>query len=298
MANANGRRPTKVTGAALRRMGLPRHEEGDDKDGRGRVLVVAGATERPGAAVLAAEAALRAGAGRLRIATCRGVAAWVGSVVPEARVFAMPETRAGGIAPSAARRIAELAEHVDTILVGPGMIDQEAVDALVAELMPRLRVRVVLDAAALSAVRLPEGARAAPGASLTITPHDREFARVAGARPPERGDARLAAARGLARDLGATVVLKGPETLTVSPDGEAYENTTGNVGLATSGSGDVLAGVIAGLSARGADPLTAAVCGVFAHGRAGDRLARRVGPVGYLARELLAEIPNVLRGIR
>ncbi len=108
-------------------------------------------------------------------------------------------------------------------------------------------------------------------------------------------DKALVVAREVAGRLGSVIVLKGTETLICGAEGPAYLNTTGNVGLATAGSGDVLAGVIAGLCASGADPLQAAALGVSAHARAGDKLAREVGPIGYLAREILAEIPRLAR---
>src|SRR5690349_10668398 len=139
--------PRRVTRRVLRAMPLPRHADDEHKDDRGRVLIVAGAPEMPGAAVLAAVASLRAGAGRLRIATCRSIAPWVGAAVPESRVFALDETREGGIDPSSASRVVELAEKVDAVLVGPGLIDYEAVARLVARVLPDLACPVVLDAA-------------------------------------------------------------------------------------------------------------------------------------------------------
>jgi len=127
-----------------------------------------------------------------------------------------------------------------------------------------------------------------------VTPNADEFSEVfrRGARPAPRD--LLGSARAAASSSGAVIVLKGRETFIVAPDGRAFVNRAGNVGLATSGSGDVLAGLIAGLAARGAAPFEAAVWGVHLHALAGDRLAARVGPLGYLARELPAEVPRLL----
>jgi ADP-dependent NAD(P)H-hydrate dehydratase len=286
----------RVTARVLGEMPLPRHEDGESKEGRGSVLVVAGAVELPGAAVLAAEAALRAGAGKLRVATCRSIAAWVGIAVPESRVYGLGETRAGGIAAAAARELAEIAGEVDAVILGPGMVGRRAIVSLLERLLPKLAVPVVLDAAALGALGTLDGVEAKPDRPLVLTPHDEEFEALTGEAPPEDDAARLEAVRAAARRFRAVVLLKGAGTLTVDATGAAFRNVTGNVGLGTSGSGDVLAGLVGGLVARGAAPTAAAVWGAWAHGRAGDRLARRVGPVGFLARELLAEIPAVLGG--
>lgn len=287
-----GARP--VTRKTLRDLSVPKHDEEGDKEARGRVLVVGGAAEMPGAVVLAAEAALRAGAGKLRIATVASVAPLVGIAVPESRVYALEETEGGAIAPSAAERIAELAGGVDAVVVGPGMIDQDALDRLVATLLPELTRPAIVDAGALCALRHFDARPAGSHAPLVLTPNDDECQDLTGARPGESRHERVAAALALARRFDAIVALKGAETLTVSPDGEAYRNVTGNAGLSTSGSGDVLAGVMAGLLARGASPLAAAVWASYAHGRAAERLARRGAVVGMLARELAAEVPIVL----
>jgi len=132
------------------------------------------------------------------------------------------------------------------------------------------------------------------GGRAVITPHAGEMAAVMGMEKEEVEADPLAVARRAAEELGAAVALKGPDTVIAAPDGRAYRYSGGRVGLATSGSGDVLAGLIAGLLARGAEPVAAAACGVWLHGEAGNALARRVGPIGFLARELPAEVPRLL----
>lgn len=248
----------------------------------------------PGAVMLAALAALRAGAGRLQIATARSVAPLVAAQVPEALVVALPETRLGGIAPSAAAEIARRATGASAVLLGPGMVDPAAVARLVLSLLQRIeRCPLVLDAEALACASLDPRAFAAAKPPLALTPHAGEMAGMLGTGLHEVERARAATARHAARLLRGVVALKGSATFIADPAGRLLCNRdAGNAGLATSGSGDTLSGIVAGLAARGADLLQAVVWGVFLHGRAGDSLARRIGPLGFLARELLAEIPR------
>jgi hydroxyethylthiazole kinase-like uncharacterized protein yjeF len=250
----------------------------------------------PGAVILAATAALRAGAGKLQIATCRSIAQSVAVAVPEARVFALPETRAGAIAVSAANEISTRAKSVDALLFGPGMIDEDAVGRLVQKVLPQIgKAIVVLDAAALSCFTESPQCLHDLDCKAVLTPHAGEMARMLGINKSAVTRAPLATARNTARSLRAVVALKGAETHIAAHNiSKSYCNRTGNVGLATSGSGDTLSGIITGLAARGATPLQATIWGVYLHARAGDVLAKRVGRLGYLARELLAEVPALL----
>jgi ADP-dependent NAD(P)H-hydrate dehydratase len=280
----------------LRRLGLPRPDELDDKEARGRVLVVGGSRETPGAVVLAGLAALRTGAGKLRIATVQGSAQHVAAAVPEARVYALRETKAGEIAPASAEKIGELLDGVDAACVGPGMIDEASAARLLRKVLPCASdVRVVIDANALVCLRGGPGVLGGMAGRVVITPQAEEMAALLSTGKDEVERSRRETAARAARGLGVVVALKGRETFVAGPGAEGpFVNRAGNVGLATSGSGDVLAGLIAGLLARGAQPLSAAAWGVHAHALAGDRLARRTGPLGFLARELLKEIPAVL----
>ncbi|MGA9995393.1 MAG: NAD(P)H-hydrate dehydratase, partial [Pyrinomonadaceae bacterium] len=228
---------------------MPQLSEEGDKDERGRVLIVGGAREMPGALILAATAALRAGAGKLQIATCGSIVPIVAAAVPESRVFTLGETKAGAIAASAAKKVAELANRTQALLIGPGMIDEKSVARLVKNILPRIEdATMVLDAAALSCFSgTPECLREFKG-NAVITPHAKEMAAMLDIDNEEVEREPLETARRAARQLGVVVALKGRETFIVAPDGEAYANRAGNVGLATSGSGDVLAGVIAGLA--------------------------------------------------
>jgi ADP-dependent NAD(P)H-hydrate dehydratase len=287
------RRAETVDAAFLRRWPLPRIDPKGGKESRGAVLVVGGAPQMPGAIILAATAALRAGAGKLQIATVRSVASIVGAQVPEALVVGLPETREGGIAPSAAREIAKRAESSTAVLVGPGMVDTRAATKLVLDLLGRIRkTPLLLDAEALACASVAPRKMASASTEIAVTPHAGEMAKMLEIEPAEVTRNPAAVATQAARALKAIVALKGSDTFIASPSGRLLCNRlAGNAGLGTSGSGDTLAGIAAGLAARGADLLQALAWAVFLHGRAGDALARKVGPVGYLARELLAEVP-------
>ncbi|MET0624818.1 MAG: NAD(P)H-hydrate dehydratase [Pyrinomonadaceae bacterium] len=289
------REPTLITSEVLRGIPLPVPDRGGDKEERGRVLVVGGGRETPGAVVLAGTAALRAGAGKLQVATGASNAALVASALPEARVFALPETRAGKLSKAACAKLEEHLSKAQCVLLGPGLIEGEAVARFVEATLGLCKeVPVVLDAGAVAC--LGGGGRGllhALEGRAVVTPNADELELIYGGEPAAGGD-RLAAARRAAEEFRAIVVLKGRETFIASPGGAAYVNRAGSVGLATSGSGDVLAGVIAGLVARGAEAAHAAAWGVHLHALAGERLSRRVGPLGFLARELPAEIPTLM----
>jgi hydroxyethylthiazole kinase-like uncharacterized protein yjeF len=275
---------------------LPQPDEEGDKEERGRVLVVGGASEMPGAIILAATAALRAGAGKLQIATARSIAQMVAAAVPEARVFPLAETKDGAIAASASTEIAARAGEVQAVLIGPGMIDERVVARLVKSLLPRIeRAKIVLDAAALSCFEGSTDLLSKQSGEVLLTPHAGEMAKLLGDDKDTLNLEPAATARRAAKALHAVVAFKGAETFITAPaTSKIYCNRAGNVGLATSGSGDVLSGIAAGLAARGATLLQAAVWGVYLHARAGERLARRMGRLGYLARELSAEVPALM----
>jgi len=275
--------------ALLAAMPLPQ-PGGGGKEARGRVLVIGGGLDLAGAVVLAGVAALRAGAGKLQIATVAGVAPVLTVAVPEARVFALPETAEGRLPPDAADVMAQHFAGCDAILVGPGMMrDSEGLAATVLDLMEDQPA--VLDAGALSAVR---GARSRPRGGRVLTPHAGEMARLLDIDKDRVEADPLSAARQAADRFSAVVVMKGASSCIVAPDGRAALYAGGGVGLGTSGSGDVLAGLITGLLARGADAFQAAAWGVWLHGEAGKRLAGKIGPLGFLAREIAAEVPALL----
>jgi hydroxyethylthiazole kinase-like uncharacterized protein yjeF len=287
--------PSIINRKFLRRAPLPRPERGGDKEARGRVLVVGGGPETPGAVILAATSALRAGAGKVQVATGRSNAPVVAASVPEARVISLPESRSGSLLKAAAARLESHLAGAQAVCIGPGMIEDEAVARFTEAALEHCRdVTVVMDAGALCCLARGASLLHAFGGRAVITPNADEMADILGIDKDSLARDPAPAALKAARELRAVVALKGRVTYVASPDGTLYENRAGNVGLATSGSGDVLAGVIAGLAARGAEAATAAAWGVHLHALAGERLAERVGPLGYLARELPAEIPSLM----
>ncbi|HEX2825535.1 MAG TPA: NAD(P)H-hydrate dehydratase [Burkholderiales bacterium] len=277
--------------ATLRAWPLPLPERDGDKEERGRVLVVAGCRQIIGAAVLAATAALRAGAGKVAIATPESIARSIGTAVPESRVFALPERDDGSIEPDCMDVLEEIAPHVKSVLIGPGLPYVDATRDLAAALLETFaHAGVVLDAGAMGVVK----ARGRFASPVLLTPHAGEMASLEGREKDEIESDPIAAAVDASGRWNAVVALKGAITHIATPDTRVWRNSAGNPGLATSGSGDVLSGVIAGLLARGAPLEQAAAWGVALHARAGDRLAARIGPFGYLARELPGEVPALM----
>jgi hydroxyethylthiazole kinase-like uncharacterized protein yjeF len=191
--------------------------------------------------------------------------------------------------------VRELLSRVDAVLIGPGMQDEPAVCDFCAQLIPQLSNSVlVLDAAAMAVVdQMPNIERKFSSPTI-MTPHAGELAHLTGRHKDEVTAQPANSASNAARQWNAVVALKGAETFIATPMGSLWRHQGGNVGLAVSGSGDVLAGVVAGLASRGASAEQAVVWGVALHARAGERLAERSGPLGYLARNLSAELPALM----
>jgi ADP-dependent NAD(P)H-hydrate dehydratase len=285
----------RLDAATLKKWPLPGIEDGADKELRGSVLIVAGSREIPGAALLSALAAVRAGAGKLLIAAPQSAAPGIALALPEARVIGLHENRDGSPAASAARQLAPFAAKVHALLVGPGLPESGATTAFVLRLLPRFaHVPVILDAAAMDVVMHMD----AFSQPVLLTPHCGEMSHLTGHAKQALSDCAGAAALHYAVSWGAVVALKGATSWVAQPDGGLWRHAGGHPGLATSGSGDVLAGVIAGLAARGATLAQACAWGVVIHAQAGQQLARRIGPLGFLARELLPQVPALIAGLQ
>ncbi|HEU0098640.1 MAG TPA: NAD(P)H-hydrate dehydratase [Allosphingosinicella sp.] len=279
----------------LGRFPLPDHPEDGDKEDRGRLLVIAGSRELAGAALLAGTGGLRAGAGKLQIVTGASVATALGVAIPEARVVGCAETDEGCIAATEIESLLKWVESAQATVIGCGLQHGPPLDTLLdALLASRLETPLVLDAAVLGSLApRAQAVRSWPGGAVLL-PHAREMARLLECEVEAVESDPLAAARRAAATFGAVALIKGQYSYIVAPDGRAFRFTGGGVGLATSGSGDALAGIVGGLAARGADPLTAALWGVHLHGEAGRSLAKRIGRIGFLARELLDEVPALM----
>lgn len=265
-----------------------------NKNSRGRVLAIGGSRTVPGAIRLTGEAALRAGAGKVRIATFADAVVALAAAFPEAGYVALAE-EAGEIRVADEAVLRENADRTDAIVLGPGISDRDAARRMVRFLAEEpAEAALVLDAAAVACAAPLQRALAGYAGRLVLTPHEEEMAALCGRDAEEVRAAGEAVALEMAARFGAVIALKGTETLVTAPDGTVLHFAGGGAGLATGGSGDVLAGIIAGLLARGAEPLVATGWGVWLHGEAGRALAARQAPLGFLARELLPEIPHLL----
>lgn len=285
--------PVAVTAGMLADWSLP--EPGSSKHARGTVLLVGGSSGVPGAMMLAGEAALRAGGGRLQVVTTESVASPMAVSIPEALVARAPEGPSGDITSDAADEIVGLAAKATAVLLGPGMTSPDVaaslVRAVVAELMDQA---VILDAVGTAAVTRDRSClhHLASPAVLTVNP--KELALTLGKEPEEVEADPVACTLELAEEARAVVLHGGPTKYVGTPDGRAWKIDRGGPGLGVSGSGDVQAGIVIGLLARQAEPAQAAVWGAWLHGRAGEVLAERVGPLGFLARELPGTLPRLL----
>ncbi|GAA2752604.1 ADP-dependent NAD(P)H-hydrate dehydratase [Amnibacterium kyonggiense] len=253
------------------------------------MLVVCGARKTPGAAALTGIAALRVGAGRLTVAVAESVAGAFAVSFPEAGVIALPETTGGAVAGHrGADAVAEDLD-VDCIVVGPGLDDPDEARALLERLVPAIpeRTAVLLDAFALGALGTAPELGEPLRDRLILTPNTTEAGFLLGKDVDDLEDA----AHEVAERFGAVVSGGG---MVVEPSGRTRVVQAGGPGLGTSGSGDVLAGAIGGLVGRGAGAADGACWATYLHARAGDRLAERIGPLGFLARELADELPLVL----
>ncbi len=287
--------PTIVTPEVLRGWQLP--EPTGDKNTRGSILVIGGSSETLGAVLLAAEAAMRAGAGKLQVATAASVAGHAAAALPEALVRSLPETDGGAISADAADAVRDLAEAADAVLIGPGMADKEVTQEFGARLLPHLRGPLALDALGLACVTADDACLHHLDGRVVLTPNPMELAYALHADEDELADDPGGAAAALADRTKAVVGLGGVTSWVAAPDGTLWRDDSGAAGLGVSGSGDVRAGITGGLLARGADPAQAAVWAAFLHGRCGERLSSTVGRLGFLARELPPEIPRALAEI-
>jgi hydroxyethylthiazole kinase-like uncharacterized protein yjeF len=274
---------------------LPHVPEDSGKEDRGRLLVIAGSRELAGAALLAGIAALRAGAGKLQIGTARSIAAPLAVAVPEARVISHPETDEGCIAEEGIAPLVRWAKAAQAVAIGCGMQPGRPLDDLLSALLDcDACCPLVLDAAVLQCLPSLEPALCRWRGGTILLPHAGEMARLLGRERSEVEDDPAAAARAASERYDAVALVKGAYSFIAEPGGRTFRLEGGGVGLATSGSGDVLSGIVGGLCARGADPLTATLWGCWLHAEAGRILTDRVGRLGFLARELPDEIPALL----
>jgi hydroxyethylthiazole kinase-like uncharacterized protein yjeF len=278
----------------------PRPAE-SNKGNYGHVLVIGGSLGKSGAAAMAGYAALRAGAGLSTVATAKSVLNTVAGFHPELMTEPLPETDAGTISSRALGEITGLSKNKTVLAVGPGISRHPQTADLVRMLIARSETAMVLDADGLNAFENRAQEITGKGRTLVITPHPGEMARLVGASIPEVQKDRLGIARKFAREHDLIVVLKGHRTLVVKPDGEAWVNTTGNPGMSTGGTGDILTGITAGMIAqhpKDKDAFTAVLAAVHLHGLAGDVMRKVVGEHSMVATDLLVGLPEAFRRTR
>ncbi|MBD0416967.1 NAD(P)H-hydrate dehydratase [Oryzicola mucosus] len=283
---------TAIDALLLKRHPLP-WPDGGSKENRGRVAIIGGSRDLSGAVLLACVAALRAGAGKLQMATVESRAGYFATALPEALVTGLRETETGAMCRSNGALLTSKVKGSDTILIGPGMLETEDTRILVKQLAADMEdTAFVFDAGALDGIAASHFLN---GKHLPVlTPHAGEMANLLGIDRETVESKPAEIAETVARDLNAVVILKGAETFIADPGGNMWFYRGGGVGLGTSGSGDVLAGVVAGLLARGATPVEASCWAVYLHGEAGAGLAKTIGPLGFLAREIADEIPRLM----
>jgi len=258
----------------------------------GRVCIIAGSIGMSGAAALAGRAALRAGAGLVRVATPKSVLPIVASIEPSFTTVPLAEDSAGRISAKAIDTILNLAGENDCLAFGPGLGVSNALCAVLETLIRQEQLRLIIDADGLNNLSRIKDWPAVSRAKLILTPHPGEMKRLwAGLFRTTLPSDRQSQAAQLANKTGTTVVLKGKGTIVT--DGEKlYVNKTGNPGMATAGSGDVLTGVIAALCGQGLDNFDAAVLGVYIHGLAGDIAAEKVGQVSLIATDIIQALSD------
>jgi ADP-dependent NAD(P)H-hydrate dehydratase / NAD(P)H-hydrate epimerase len=266
------------------------------KRSAGVVMVIGGSRLMTGAPVLVARAAYRAGAGLVSVGGPRSAIPIVQGQVPEATFVSLLETDGGGVALGAVNDLIDRLPGFDAVAVGPGLTSAEPTADFVRELVRSCPIPMVLDADALNAFAGRAVELAERRSDAVLTPHARELGRLAGVEPDEAASDRIPHARKLATGSGAVVVAKGNPTVTASPSGEARINSTGGPALATAGTGDVLAGVIAALLARRLSPFDAATVGVFVHGLAGDLAGAERGE-GSTASDVIDRLPAAIRKV-
>ena len=297
--NAQGIKVNWTTPAQVSQW-VPLRPAASHKGTYGRVLVVAGSTGMTGAAALASEAALRAGAGLVTLATPKHLNPILEGLLPEVMTLPLPETDAGSLSVAATSAILEFAEKTKSVLaIGPGLSQHPDTVLLVQQLVREnreqgLNLRMVIDADGLNALaQVPEGISLLDNEAV-LTPHPGEMARLTHTSVPTLEKDRICSAQKFANDHGVTLVFKGAPTVTGLPNGEVWINSTGNPGMATGGMGDVLTGIIAGLMAQGLPSEKAAALSVYIHGLAGDIVSERLGEHGLIASDVLKAVPEAI----
>jgi NAD(P)H-hydrate epimerase len=274
---------------------FPKRKPDAHKGDFGHVLVLAGSAGYTGAAYLTSQAAALSGAGLVTLAIGRSIYDIMASKLTEVMVRPFFETKDFSLSLLAEKELMSFSEKADSIAIGPGISQNKETQHLVRNLTAKLTKPIVIDADGITAIAGHPDVFKNKKAPMVLTPHPGEMARLTGKDVAGIQNSRKDVALEAANLYNTVLVLKGHRTIVVSPNGDLYENQTGNAGMATGGTGDVLTGMIAAFTAQGADLFTASVLGVYFHGMAGDAAAREKGPLSLLATDLLNKLPDVLK---
>jgi NAD(P)H-hydrate epimerase len=277
---------------------FPRRDAAAHKGTFGHCLVIAGSVGKTGAAALTSLAAQRAGAGLVTLAIPHSLNDVMEVKLTEVMTEPLPETEARTLGQEAVDRLLHLAEGKSAVAIGPGLGTHPSTQKLVHELLLSLPCPVVLDADGITALAGQADLLARAGGPLVLTPHPGELSRLLGVARDELLRTRIPLVQESARRLNLTLVLKMAHTIVASPLRDAVIVPTGNPGMATGGTGDVLTGLIAGLLAQGAEPVLAAQAGAYVHGLAGDLAAERLGQEAMLAGDLLDRVPEAIQQVK
>ena len=277
---------------------LPERPRAGHKGSFGHVLVVAGSEGKTGAAALAARAACRGGAGLITVACPSGLNDILEVKCTEAMTAPLPQTTDRALSSAALGELLELARARDVVAFGPGIGDGDETVALARAVAEALEAPMVLDADGLNAFAGEPGLLKARPGETVLTPHPGEAGRLLGQSAAAINRDRIGAARALATQTSAVVLLKGAATVVAEPDGRVWVTATGGPALASGGTGDVLTGLVAAHLSQGLSPLMAAATAAYLHGAAADRLTARHGPSGLLASELADELPVAAEALR
>jgi NAD(P)H-hydrate epimerase len=262
----------------------------------GHLLIVGGSVGKTGAPTMAAMSASRVGAGLVTVGVPASLNPILEMKLTEEMTEPLPESLLGYLGPDAADRILELAVGKRCMVLGPGLSTAEGVADLVRTLLKSYTGWMVIDADGLNALSTNLSMLGEAACQVIVTPHPGEMGRLMGCPTAEVQEDRVGMARKLATDYGIWVVLKGARTITASPDGRIFVNTSGNPWMASGGQGDVLSGILGGLLAQGIAAEEALPFGVYVHGTAADNVAERTGPAAVLAMDVIAELPFALGG--
>jgi len=274
--------------------GLKKRKRNTHKGDYGHVFVLAGSLGLTGAASLCSRAVLRAGAGLVTLGIPESLNMVMARKLTEVMTFPLPETKEGSVSLKAKKKILEKVKNADIMILGPGLSRNSQTVKLVRELIVCIKKRMVLDADALNAVSEDTKILKKVKEGYVITPHPGEMARLIKKSTSFVKKNRESLAKKFANDYNACVVLKGAGTV-VATSGATYHNKTGNPGMATAGSGDVLTGIIGGFLAQGLKVFDAAKLAVYIHGLAGDLAVKEKGEAGLIAGDILEKIPEAVK---